>query len=57
MNDIDSIRRRMFDGTPADGDIAWCKQRLKALRNWPDTLSVEQEQELDTLVRWVKEHG
>ena len=57
MNSIEQIRRRMRDGTPIDGDLSWCKQRLKALRNWPEELTIEQAAEVDTLVRWVKEHG
>ena len=57
MNSIEQIRRRMRDGTPIDGDLSWCKQRLKALRNWPEELTVEQAAEVDTLVRWIEEHG
>ena len=57
MNDVAAIRRRMFNGTPEEGDVSWCRQRIKALENWPESLSEEQEMELNTLREWVKEHG
>ena len=57
MNTVESIRKRMAAGTPEDGDLSWCRQRLQALQNWPDTLDEAQAVELDTLVRWIAEHG
>ena len=57
MNTVEAIRRRMSDGAPDDGDLFWCKQRLAALRGWPDGLSVEQAAEIDTLVEWMQAHG
>lgn len=57
MNSVEQIRKRMAAGEPLDGDVAWCRQRLKALNEWPEALDFTQCVELDTLVRWIEAHG
>ena len=57
MNTVEQIRKRMAAGEPEDGDLAWCRQRLKALNEWPEALDEAQATELDTLVRWIETHG
>lgn len=57
MNSVEQTRKRMAAGAPIDGDLAWCRQRLRALREWPEALDEAQSSEMDTLVRWIEEHG
>lgn len=57
MNTVEQIRKRMAAGQPIDGDLSWCRQRLKALQHWPEALDTAQATEVDTLVRWIEEHA
>ena len=54
-NNVEKIRQRMRDGRPLDGDLSWCRQRLNALRDWPDDLDYHQEQEALQLQQWLEE--
>lgn len=57
MNTIEQIRKRMAAGEPIDGDVSWCKQRLRALKEWPEPLDEAQAVEVDQLVKWLATHG
>lgn len=57
MNSVEQIRKRMNAGKPDAGDLAWCRQRLRALNEWPEPLDAAQATELDTLVRWIETHA
>ncbi len=57
MNTVEQIRNRMAAGEPIDGDVAWCKQRLRALWDWPEPLTEAQAAEFDQLVKWLEVHG
>ena len=54
---VAAIRRRLQSGIPDLGDIAWCKQRLQALKDWPDALDGNQAAEFLELKKWIREHG
>ncbi len=55
-NDIQQLRWRMTNGAPIEGDLAWCKQRLRVLENWCDPLTREQQAEMTTLKTWIEEY-
>lgn len=57
MTSIESIRRRLRSGIPEPGDISWCRQRLQALKDWPDALDGNQAAEYLELKKWIGEYG
>ncbi len=55
--DIAALRRRMALGEPVEGDVSWCRRRLKALDEWPVELTYAQTQEYEQLQSWLLEYA
>ena len=50
---IQKIRGRLAAGEATEEDMTWARQGMKALEEWPDKLTAEQENELEWLAnRW-----
>lgn len=57
MTDIEKIRARLASGELMDGDLSWCKQRINALKTWPDPLTYEQQTELVKLKAYLEAYA
>ena len=54
---ITAVRKRLSHGEPVEGDLSWCRQRLRALNEWPVPLSIEQMGELRQVQEWIREYS
>ena len=55
MNAIASLRKRLAQGEPIEGDLSWCRRRLAVLETWPEPLTLEQHKEAGQLREWIAE--
>ena len=54
---VEAIRQRMRNGQPDEGDLAWCKQRLRALREWPEPLNYIEHEEVIQIQTWLQDYA